>query len=213
VFGALEVVWHYQPSPVASDSARQKRIACEVETVNFSPVYRFFQEPPVYFERLDTSLRIGLTNHLSKPVYLRHYTVEALVETEWVQFRNADSAPFEPYAFGVMARADPGSTAPHIGRFDLSANGFDYVMQQRPLNLDEHIELWMFFISGLSRESAQGISQFRFVFDDGAGEKFACTCPYSVTGDRGIVMGTNTGDLKSMPPEPIPGNIREEPSH
>ncbi len=212
-FGALEVYWHYQNSPNASDSTKQKRIACEVETVNFGPIYRFFQEPQVYFERLDTSLRIGLTNHLGKPVYLRRYTAEALVETEWVQFRNADSASFEPYAFGVMAREDPGGTAPYIGRFDLSANGFDYVMQQRPLNVDEHIELWMFFISGLSHESAPGISRFRFVFDDGAGEKFACTCPYSIAADRGIVMGTNTGDLKAMPREQIPANMREEPPH
>src|SRR6185437_2597973 len=102
-----------------------------------------------------------------------------------------------------------GSTTPYIGRFDLSENGFDYVMQQRPLNSDEHLELWMFFVSGLSKASPAAISQFKFVFDDDAGEQLSCISPYSVANDKGIVMGIGKGALNVMPRAPKPPNMRE----
>jgi hypothetical protein len=186
-------------------------VGCEVATINFGPVYRFYQDPPVYYQRLDTSLRIGLTNNLDTPIHIQHYSVSALVGTQWVQFKNADSAAFEPYAFGETVPGYPGIKAPSIRRFNLSSNGFDYVMQQTPLVPHEYLELWMFFITGLSRMSASTISQFKFDFDDGAGEQFSCVSPYSLSKDRGIVMGTNTGDLRVLPPEPWPSNMREEP--
>jgi hypothetical protein len=188
----------------------EPKLSCQVETVQFEPVYRFFQTPPVYFQRLDTSLRISLTNQLGKAVYLQNPAAAALVGTQWVEFKNADSAAFEPYAFGVMGI---GVNKAFLGRYDLSSNGFDYVMQQGPLKADENRQLWMFFISGLSRDRLRDISQFRFVFRERAGEEFPCISPYSVKTDKGTVVGTNRGDLNVMPFEPIPPNLREEPSH
>lgn len=185
-------------------------LVCEVQTVQFEPFYRFYQFPPVYFQRLDTAIRISLTNGVGRPVYIRSCSVAALVGTEWVQFKNADSAAFEPYAFGVMGI---GSNKAYLGRFDLSANGFDYVVQQRPLNPDENLELWIFFISGLSRKDQPGISQFKFVFRDSTRKDFYCIAVYSVKEDRGTVLGFNRGNIKVMPIELIPPNIREEPLH
>lgn len=92
-------------------------------------------------------------------------------------------------------------------------NGFDYVMQQRPLGPDEHLELWMFFISGLSMKDRAAVSQLKFVFHDSTEENIRCVSPYSIKSDKGIVIGTNTSDLKAMPFEPVPSNLREEPAH
>jgi hypothetical protein len=186
-------------------------LACQVASVQLDSFYRFFQDPPVYFQRLDTALRLSLTNGVGRRVYLRNYSVAALTLTEWVPFKNADSAAFEPNAFGLMG---VGESQAYLGRFDLSANGFDYVMQQKPLEPDENIELWMFFISGLSRERLREISQFKFIFHERAGaEELSCISPYSVKDDQGAVIGMRRGNLKAKPLERIPPNLREEPAH
>jgi hypothetical protein len=186
------------------------KLICQVMTVQFEPVFRFFQSPPVNFERLDTMLRVSLTNQIGKPLYISDYSVATLKGVEWIHFKNADSAAFEPYAFGVMAA--PGDK-PFIRRFDLSANGFDYVMQHKPLDPDEGTELWMFFISGLASGNQREISQFKFTFYDSAKEEFPCTSPYSAKDDRGTVVGISTGNLKVLDFEPVPPNLREEPTH
>jgi hypothetical protein len=194
----------------------EPKLSCQVETVQFEPVYRFssgstsFQTPPVYFQRLDTSIRISLMNQLGKPVYLQNPSAATLVGKQWVEFKNADSAAFEPYAFGLIGI---GENKAFLSRYDLSSNGFDYVMQQGPLKADENRELWMFFISGISRDKLPDVSQFKFVFHDRAGEEFQCSSPYSVKADKGTIVGTNRGDLKVMPMERIPPNLREEPPH
>ena len=184
-------------------------VVCQVVSAHFEPVFRFFQSPPVYFQRLDAMLRVGVTNQTGKPLHLRRYSVAALKGIEWIQFKNADSAAFEPYAFGTMVAGDKG----FIRRFNLSSNGFDYVTQQRPINPNESIELWMFFISGLTRNNLPEISQFKFAFHDSANQAFQCTSAYSAQSDKGIVLGTSTGDLIVLNPEPIPANLREEPPH
>src|ERR1035441_1293318 len=53
-------------------------ISCKVEAASFSQLFRFFQNPPVYFQRLDTSLRVSLTNGSDKPIYIRDHSVSAL---------------------------------------------------------------------------------------------------------------------------------------
>jgi hypothetical protein len=75
------------------------------------------------------------------------------------------------------------------------------------------MELWMFFISGLTRKNLLEISQFKFTFYDSAKEEFSCTSAYSAKDDKGTVVGTSTGDLKALDSEPIPTNLREEPPH
>jgi hypothetical protein len=109
------------------------KLVCQVMTVQFEPVFRFFQSPPVYFQRLDTMLRVSLTNQTGKPLSIRGYSVAVLKGVDWIQFKNADSAAYEPYAFGVMESGDK----PFIRRFNLSTNGFDYVTHQKALNPDE----------------------------------------------------------------------------
>jgi hypothetical protein len=84
-------------------------------------------------------------------------------------------------------------------------------MQQRPLNTDENSELWMFFISGLSRADQRNINQFKFVFYDSGGIEFPCVSDYSIKTDQGTVVGSS--QLKFLPREPIPSDLREEPPH
>lgn len=187
------------------------KLLCDVMAVQLEPVYRFFQEPPVYFQRLDTTLRISLTNQTGKPLYIKDQSVEALVGTEWIKFKNADRAAFEPYAFGIMTPLGEGN--PLIRRFDLSRNGFDFVMQRKPIGVDENMELWMFFISGIAPKDLANVSQFRFVFYDSAKKEFPCVSPYSIKDDKGTVIGTSAGDLTALAAEPVPTNLREEPAH
>lgn len=214
--GALTVllfryVDHKQINRQLTTGPSSKNLVCQVMAASFElHLYRFYQFPPVYFQRLDTMLRVSLTNQTGKPLYIRGYSVAALVGIEWVQFKNADSAAFEPYAFGVMGSKNGKG---FIRRFDLSENGFDYVMQQRSLEPDQNLELWMFFISGLSHKDQANISQFKFVFYDRANEEFPCISAYTTKNDKGTVVGTSTGDLKALDFEPIPPNLREEPPH
>jgi len=178
--------------------------------VQFDTLYRFFQDPPVYFQRVDTAIRTSFTNQIGRPLYLQDYEVSALVGTQWVGFKNADRADFEPYAFGVMG---VGEGNKFLRRFDLSTNLFDYVMHREPLNANESKELWMFFISGLTRNNQADISQVKFTFRDSTGQELVCVSPYSVHADKGTVIGLSRGDIKALPFEPIPPNIREEPAH
>lgn len=101
--------------------AEHKSLACNVMTVQFEPVFRFFQSPPVYFQRLDTMLRVSLTNQTRRPLYIRGHSVAALKGIEWVQFKNAYSAAFEPYAFGVMGT--------DIRRFDTPSKSSRFLAQ------------------------------------------------------------------------------------
>jgi hypothetical protein len=99
-------------------------------------------------------------------------------------------------------------------RFDLSQNGFDYVMGIRPLNTDENLRLWMFFTSGLSISDRANVTQFKFSFHDSTGEEFPCNSDYSIKTDMGIAIGTETTignvDLRMYSREPIPPDLREE---
>jgi len=189
---------------VANTPPTDMKLSCIVETVQFEPAYRFYQFPPVYYQKLDTWLRVNLTNQTGKRLYIRGHDVRALVGVGWVKFKNADTGAFEPYGFGGMQKD-------YLVRFDLSQNGFDYVMQQRPLNTDENSELWMFFISGLSRADQRNINQFKFVFYDSGGIEFPCVSDYSIKTDQGTVVGSS--QLKFLPREPIPSDLREEPPH
>lgn len=199
------------PEGHATAPPAERRIACRVSSVDLSSYYLFFQQPPRYFQRLDVAMRMNITNQLGRPFYLDGYSVAALVGTDWVQFKNPDRAEFDLYAFGVMGEREDASA--FIRRLDLSENGFDYVMHQGPLNQDQSRELWMFFISGLTIQNLRNISQFRFTFRDSTGEEFSCTSPYSMKDDKRTAVGINAGDLKVLPPEPVPANLREEPAH
>ena len=89
-------------------------------------------------------------------------------------------------------------------------------MQQKPLNNDENLELWMFFISGLSKADRPNISQFKFKFYDGTGAEFPCISDYSIETDGGSIsstLSTKNTQLKIFPAEPIPPDLKEEPPH
>jgi hypothetical protein len=210
----IAIVWgipgYYMAKKIHIAPTTTGPLGCQVMAATFSPIYRFYQEPPVYFERLDAGVRTMLTNETDRPMYLRSYSVSALVGIQWVKFKNADSAAFEPYAFGEIVTKESQS---FIGRYDLSDNSFDYIMQRGPLPPGEAKELWMFFISGLSAKNLKEISQFRFVFHDSANKELSCVSDYSIASDRGIVMSRHTGDLKVLGFEPAPPNLREEPPH
>src|SRR6185437_2482266 len=87
-------------------SPESGQLVCQVKIVQFEPVYRFYQSPPVFFQRLDTMIYVSLTNQTGKPLDIRDHSAAALVGTQWVSFKNAGSAAFEPYAFGLMGTKD-----------------------------------------------------------------------------------------------------------
>jgi hypothetical protein len=188
--------------------ASRKELICRVEAVSFDPHYsRFFQPRPTYFQRLDSALRVSLTNETGRPLYIRGHSVAALLGIAWVPFKNADGRASSPYSFGEVAEGQ-------LVRFDLSQNGFDYVMGLRPLNTDENLRLWMFFTSGLSISDRPNITQFKFSFHGSTGEEFPCNSDYSIKTDMGIAIGTETTignvDLRMYSREPIPPDLREE---
>jgi len=188
---------------------KQEMLACEVVSVYFEDLYRFYQEPPKYFQHLDTALRLSLTNQTGKALYIKNRKVSALAGVKWVPFKNSENGAYEPHAFGGMGKDKNGRD--QFFRFDLSSNGFDYITQERPIGVDENVELWMFFISGLTRKDLSSISQFKFLFTDSAGNEFPCVSAYPPKNVRPDSIGSENGDLKILPSEPVPPTLREEP--
>jgi hypothetical protein len=202
--GADYLLVRQDQSAEVSTSPSTSKVSCLVENVQFEPAYRFYQDPPVYYQKLDTFLRLGITNQTGKPLYIREHSAMALLGIEWMKFKNSDSGAFEPYAFGLME-------SNFLVRFNLLKNGFDYVTRERPLAVDESLDLWMFFISGLSISDRPNISQFKFTFHDSGGEEFPCTSEYSIKTDKGTVVGSP--QMSFLRREPIPPNMKEEPAH
>jgi hypothetical protein len=172
------------------------------------PVYQFYQHPPVYFRRLDTSLYVSITNLTDIPLYLRRYSAAALVNGEWITFKNADPGAYWADQFGTMI---PPENPTEIRRFDLSRNGFDYVMNQRPLLAHENLRLWMFFSSGIKVGTKLEHPRCRLTFYDSTNKKYVRT---SESQDIVISVGQSGSgaDLTALNPEPIPPNLKEEPS-
>jgi hypothetical protein len=110
--GAWAVNNYNEQAAVVKNPEQKSSVGCKVEAVIFEPYYRFFQPRPVYFQRLDSALRVSLTNQTGKPLYIRSHSVAGLKGVVWVPFTNADSGASDPYAFGVM-------TENQLARFDL----------------------------------------------------------------------------------------------
>ena len=200
------------PAKDTPEKSPSEELHARVVSASFGLVYQFFQHPPVYFKRLDTSLLVSVTNQTDKPLYLRRYVVSAFVGDRWITFENADSGAYWADSFGVtLPPVDPK----FIRRFDLSENGFDYVMNQRPLNPHENLRLWMFFLSGLGgirglSIPASDIKRFKISFYDSTDKEYVCSTefhdtPFTVGGEG------SKADLKALGLEPLPPNLREEP--
>ncbi|HLW83254.1 MAG TPA: hypothetical protein VKS20_14550 [Candidatus Acidoferrales bacterium] len=173
------------------------------------PVYQFYKHPPVYFKRLDTMLYVSITNQTDIPLYLRRYSASAFVGGKWIAFKNADPSAYWADEFGAIIPSQNQNPA-MIKRFDLSKNGYDYVMNQRPLGPHENLRLWMFFMSGIGDASEVKNSKFRLTFYDSTNNKYVCV---SQNHSDGITIGPSGSgaDLTYLPPEPVPANLREEP--
>ncbi len=99
-------------------------IAGEVTYIDIEPVYRFYQRPPVGYDRLDAMVLLSILNRVAHPIYLRRYEVRALVDSKWVTFRSSFGLAVNQYSFGTVVDGNP----PQIHHFDLSTQGFDYVL-------------------------------------------------------------------------------------
>jgi hypothetical protein len=199
------------------------KITGEVVSMFTWPVCRFYQNPPQYYQSLDTELLTSVTNQSGHDLYIRSYTVEALVDGSWIYFKNAEGLGVDELSFGFI-----DLTHKVLRHFDLSNNGFDYVMQRRPLKDDESLDMWMFFKSGLSlqgKDIDRRVKQFRVsLYDSGEGQ-YAFTSSYPSKRSSTIVI-PNPDQWRTYrhpplcfqclnmgPLEPLPDNLKEEPEH
>jgi hypothetical protein len=198
-----------------------RRVAGEVVVMFPWSICRFYQNTPQYYQALDTELLVSITNRSGHDLYFRGHTVEALVDGTWIKFKNAEDLGLDQFSFGFIDR-----DYKVIRHFDLSANGFDYVMQQRPLKNDESLDAWMFFKSGLilkGKDVDRRIKQFKVFLYDSAEDEYAFTSTYPTRRSTTIVIPNpdlwRTGQaaplcsqcLNMGPVEPLPPNLQEEP--
>ncbi len=180
----------------------KERIVSEIEYIAFGqPSARFYQAPPVAFERLDTQAYVSFTNLVGRPLAIRDWSFSIMIHNKWVKLNKGAGGGFEPYAFGILF-------PDRIVRFDLRKNGFDYVMRERQLAVDENFEGWLFFNSGgLTEADMKKVQKSDITLVDSAGEKFRHVSDYH---PKVIAIPTQ---LRFLPPEPIPKNLREEPPY
>jgi hypothetical protein len=190
---------------------RGEEIYAEVLGAAVDQMGQFYQHPPVYFKKLDTGLYVSLTNQADYQIYLRRYSVSAAVNGKLVRFENPDPDVAEPDAFGII-----DNIRMRIARFDLSQNGFDYVMGQHPLGAHENANLWMFFLTGTKdlKELAGTIDKFTITFYDSTNKTYRCVAPFRKgaisIGNRTLPPTTHV-DIRFLDAEPIPADLREEP--
>src|ERR1017187_15841 len=155
---------------------RARQIAGEVVVMFPWPACRFYQNPPQHYQSLDTELLVSVTNRSGHDLYIRAYSVEAMVDGKWIRFKNAEGLGVDQFSFGFIDR-----TYKCIRHFDLFSNGFDYVMQQRPLRDDESLDMWMFFKSGLAingKAIDRRVKQFMVSLYDSANDEYSFTSTY-----------------------------------
>jgi hypothetical protein len=190
---------------------RGEEIYAEVLGATVDKIGQFYQHPPVYFKKLDTGLYVSLTNQSDYQIYLRRYSVSAAIKGKSVRFENPDPDVIEPDAFGII-----DSSRMLIARFDLSQNGFDYVMGQHPLGAHENANLWMFFLTGTKdlKELAGTIDKFTITFYDSTNKTYRCMAPFrkgAISRGNRTLPPTTHVDIRFLDAEPIPADLREEP--
>jgi hypothetical protein len=142
-----------------------------------------------------------MTNKSTSPVYVQDYSVVALVRgQQWKQFHNFVGLGLDPQEIGMIL---PKSL--YLSRIDLSENGFDYLMRKRPLAVNEAIEAWMFFNSGLSESDLFQVTQFRITIVDSTQKQHTFFSDFPSPGNFMV------GSLRILPKESIPANLREMP--
>lgn len=178
---------------------QNEHIVSEIEYIAFGQsLARLYQAPPVYFERLDTQAYVSFTNRVGRPLSIREWSFSIMVNNKWVKLKNSDGGGFEPYAFAMLF-------PDRIVRFNLTTNGFDYVMRTRQLAVDENFEGWLFFNSGgLTEADMKKVQKTDITLVDSSGEKFRYVSDYR---PRVIAIPTQ---LEFLAAEPIPTNLREE---
>jgi len=195
---ACSLIWlNYALKPTAIADG----IPGEVIAIFTEPFYRFYQHPPVACEALDTALFVSVTNRSGRNLYIRGYSVEALVDSHWVHFKNAQVLGVDQYSFGLIAEGR------YAADLDLSKNGFDFVMQSRPLGNDEDFESWMFFNSGLRLhgKELQRIKKFKVSLRDSAGREYGFESPFPTPRGTTIVI---PGQIAFGPKEDLPLGLK-----
>ena len=167
------------------------------------PLCRFYQHPPAYYHRIGTELYIEITNQTDAPIYLQGYSVLALLRgQQWRAFKNLFGLGLEPDEIGAIA---PDHT--YLNRFDLSQNGFDYLIRKKPIGSHQAIQAWMFFESGLTPSEVFQVTQFRLTLVDSTEKQYVLFSDYPT-----VSSNFSVGELKVLPREPVPVNLKEEPN-
>ena len=133
--------------------------------------------------------------------------MSALVDGKWAELENAESLGVDAFSFGQILSLNGKQV---ISDMDLSKNGFDYVMQQRPLEPDEDFEGWMFFKSDLklSGQSLYRIKRFRMRLFDSAEQEYNFTSDFPAKRSHTLV---SPGQINIGPIEEVLPTLQEEP--
>jgi hypothetical protein len=187
---------------LGSTISASKDLVGRVLIARADPLYRFYQHPPAYFERIDTELYVEITNETDVPIYIRGYSVLALVSgQQWKTFQNLPALGLEPDEIGFIA-----PNRAYLNRIDLSKNGFDYLIRQKALGAHEAVQAWMFFNSGLSNSKLSQVKKFRITILDSTEKQHIFFSDYpNVSGQFAV------GELRVLPRETVPANLQEEP--
>ena len=174
------------------------RLTGRVAILHFEPIFaRFYQEPPVSYDPINCALYISLTNDLGKPLYVHGYEVSLLVDGRWTALINLPPLGLQSDEIGILA-------ADTYSRIDLSLNGFDFLMRQKPLDDEKEVQAWMFFQSPLSPEQQQRVQSVRISILDNSDQwhTFFSDVPSNHPTTSNIV-----GGLKLIGKHPRPPNL------
>lgn len=185
-----------------SPSEAVPSLVARVLIARADPLVRFYQHPPVSFERVNTELYVELTNQTDAPIYIQGYSVLALIRgQQWRAFQNLPGLGLESDEIGFLEQHRA-----YLARIDLSKNGFDWLIRKGPIGAHQAIQAWMFFKSGLSTSEIFQVTQFRITLIDSTEKQYVLFSDYPNASSSFAV-----GELKVLPREPVPTNLREEP--
>jgi hypothetical protein len=149
----------------------------------------------------DTAMYLVFTNQLDRPIYVQNYQVIALLdEMERRPFHNLSPFGEDLQGIGMISNG-------HIGRFDLSTNGFDYLMRHGAIGGHRAVEAWMFFNSGLTADIIR-ITKVRITLSDSAGKSYVLFSDISAPPGSADMV---SGQLKVLGRKPVSPNLRKVP--
>ena len=166
--GALTVLALRYVDGKADKVQENSQMTGKVLLVVWEPVFfRVYGHPALSLERISGAIYLTLLNETAIPIYVQNYSVDAYFDSEWHRLDSPTALGFDPTEICAVR---PNHQA--IQRVDLSANGFDYLMRNRPLYSNVPLDSWMFFNSSISQDQVRSIKEYKIVITDASGKQF-----------------------------------------